>query len=74
MQITPTQYTGRKARVGGICFDQDRMRIFVGYCPNCNGKVVMSLDDAKAFANRYATEVDKHKVKRLLKTKIKFDI
>jgi hypothetical protein len=74
MQIAETQYTGRKAKVGRICFDRDRLRVFVGYCPDCRGKVVMSLDDAKQFANTYAKEAESHKVKKLFKTKIKFEV
>jgi hypothetical protein len=55
MKVQPTQYTGRKARIGGICFVNDRMVIFVGYCPECKGKVVMDLDEARSFANIYTT-------------------
>lgn len=74
MYKSQTQYTGRKARVGGICFNEDRMRVFAGYCPDCNGKVVMSLDEARHFANSYATEIAKRNVKRLLKARIKFEV
>ena len=74
MQVAQTQYTGRKARIGKICFDRDKLRVFVGYCPDCRGKVVMSLDEAKHFANSYATEVEHRSVKKLLKAKIKFEV
>lgn len=60
MKIVQTNYTGRKARVGNICFDnRDRMCVFVNYCPGCRGKVVMTLDEAKHFANRYKYEEEK---------------
>jgi hypothetical protein len=50
------------------------MRVFAGYCPDCRGKVVMSLDEARQFANSYSTEVAKRNVKSLLKAKIKFEV
>lgn len=74
MQVADTQYTGRKAKVGRICFNQDRLKVFAGYCPGCNGKVVMSLDEARHFANSYATEVEQRSIKKLLKAKIKFEV
>lgn len=64
------QYTGRKARVGRICFDEnDRMCVAVGYCPGCNGKVVMSIADARRFANLYADE--QSRAARMLKMRRK---
>lgn len=60
------QYTGRKARVGAICWSEEgRMRVFVGYCPACKGKVVLSLDDARKFADKYQAERGKIKNKVL---------
>lgn len=53
------QYTGRKAFIGKICFDEHgRMCVAVGYCPDCNGKVVMSLTDARHFADLYGNQAD----------------
>jgi hypothetical protein len=72
MQVAETQYTGRKAKVGRICFNDDKLRVFAGYCPDCNGKIVMTLDEAKHFANSYASEIESHSVKKLLKARIKF--
>ncbi len=47
---TNTQYTGRKARIGGICFDErGRLYVFVNYCPSCKGKVFYKMDEAKDF-------------------------
>lgn len=75
MKTIEMQYTGRKARVGGICFDNtDRLCVFVNYCPNCHAKVVMSLDEARQFANKYRTERDKISVKRFMKAKIKLQV
>lgn len=53
MQVQRVQYTGRRAKIGGICFIEDRMAVFVGYCPDCKGKVSMTLDEAREFANVY---------------------
>jgi len=57
MQVIKQQYTGRKATIGRVCFDEKgNMRVFVNYCPDCKGKVVMTLDEARRFASQYRTE------------------
>jgi hypothetical protein len=57
MRIQNVQYTGRKAKVGKICFVDNRLSVFVGYCPDdtCRAKLTMSLDEARDFANTYNT-------------------
>ena len=63
------QYTGRKAKIGKIAFDEnDRMVVFVGYCPRCNAKITMSIPDARKFANSYA---DESRANRLLRIRNK---
>ena len=71
MKVQPIQYTGRKARIGGICFINNRMAIFVGYCPECRGKIVMDLEEAREFSNIYATNKTRTSdrfIERLVKT------
>lgn len=66
--LTNTQYTGRKAKIGSICFDQSgRLHVFVNYCTNCHGKVIMELGEARDFSSRYRTESERLKNRRLLK-------
>lgn len=56
---------GRKARIGGLCFDEGRMMIFVGYHTypdGSTGKVLVSIDEAREFATRFGSEkADKRK-------------
>jgi shikimate kinase len=66
MKTLPSYYTGRKAKVGGICFDdRNRMHIFVAYCDGCRGKVLMTVDEAREFSDKYNT--NKKRTKRLVK-------
>lgn len=54
MKTLDINYTGRKAQTGRICFDEKgRMHIFVAYCPRCNGKVVMTREEAENFSLKY---------------------
>lgn len=65
--LTDTNYTGRKARPGRICFDsRGKMQIFVTYCDGCNGKVVMTTEEARLFSGQYITERKKTIDKLLL--------
>jgi len=58
--LTNSEYRGKKAKVGGLCFDEnDRMYIFVAYCPNCRGKVVMSRKEAEQFTKCHQCEQNK---------------
>jgi hypothetical protein len=41
------------------------MVVSVGYCPDCNAKIVLSIPDARILANLYADE--ESKAGRLLK-------
>lgn len=57
MQIIRVQFTGKKAKPGGITFDRNgHMGIFVDYCPQCHGKVIMEREEAEQFANKYHYE------------------
>lgn len=53
-----TQYTGRKSSTGKICFDErGKMGVFVEYCPDCRGKIIMELPEAKKFSKLYCQQV-----------------
>lgn len=55
--LTNFEYHGKKAKTGGLVFDEkDRMRIFVCYCDNCRGKVVMERNEAECFSKQYVAE------------------
>lgn len=55
--LTNFEYHGKKAKVGGICFDErDRLHIFVSYCESCRGKVILTRDEAELFAKMYYRE------------------
>lgn len=67
MKTLEVNYTGRKAQTGKICFDdRGRMHIFVTYCDTCNGKVIMTTDEARAFTRKYTVERKKMIDKLLL--------
>jgi hypothetical protein len=54
------EYHGKKAKIGGLCFDEsDRLHIFVTYCENCRGKVIITRSEAAFFAKRYNQEQNK---------------
>lgn len=54
MQTIPIMYTGKKAKVGGLTFNErGHMCYFVGYCECCRGKVTMTRAEAEQFANRF---------------------
>jgi hypothetical protein len=60
--LTDTEYRGKKAKIGGICFDErDRIQIFVSYCENCRGKVVLTREEAAYFAKKYY--IEQHKLR-----------
>lgn len=63
-----TQYTGRKATVGVLCFDENnRMCIFVGYCDSCKGKVTMSRNEAEVFAHKYRQITNKRDYRKFVR-------
>lgn len=63
-----TQYTGRKARTGVLCFDErGRMCIFVGYCDSCKGKVTMTRDEAEIFAHKYRQITNTRDYRRIVR-------
>lgn len=74
MKVEKIQSTGRRAKTGGICFVNNHLCVFVAYCPDCKGKVVCSLDEARDFANKYRTECERHTVKSILKKRVKLQI
>lgn len=62
-----TQYTGRKAKVGSLCFDeQGRMCVFVNYCDGCKGKVVLSRDEAEILSFKYKQITNKRQFKKIV--------
>jgi hypothetical protein len=62
-----TQYTGRKAKVGTLCFDESgRMQIFVNYCEDCKGKVVLTRQEAEIFSYKYKQITNKREYKKLV--------
>lgn len=66
--LTNFEYHGKKAKVGGLCFDEkDRMCIFVTYCDNCHGKVVFNRAEAAYFAKKYHQEANKIRTKLVIK-------
>lgn len=68
MQTLKPKYTGKKARTGGICFDeQNRMQIFISYCTGCDGKVLLSVDEARYFSRKYCDEMNKKRTKLLFR-------
>lgn len=47
-------YSGKKQHTGGLVTDESgRLYIFVAYCDSCNGKVVMTREEAKTFGRYY---------------------
>jgi hypothetical protein len=64
--LTNFEYHGKKAKIGGLCFDErDRMFIFVTYCSNCRGKVIFTREEAAYFAAKYHQEQNKLRTKVL---------
>jgi hypothetical protein len=62
-----TQFTGRKTKVGNICFDESgRMCVFVNYCEDCKGKVVLTRDEAELLSYKYRQITNKREFKRLI--------
>ena len=58
--LTNFEYHGKKAKIGGLCFDErDRMFIFVNYCDNCHGKVIFTREEAEMFSKQYYRESNK---------------
>lgn len=57
MKTQEINYTGRKAKTGRICFDEKgKMHVFVTYCDCCNGKLLMTIDEARTFSREYAAK------------------
>jgi len=70
-----TQFTGRKQRAGAICFDESgRLCIFVNYCEDCKGKVVMKREEAEVFAHQYRQITNTREYKRLLRDIKKYQL
>jgi len=58
--LTNFEYHGKKAKIGGLCFDErDKMYIFVNYCDNCHGKVIFTREEANYFAHKFYRESNK---------------
>lgn len=57
MKTLKLNYTGRKARIGKVCFDEKgHMVVFFNYCPDCNAKVVCSRAEAEQFSALWQAE------------------
>lgn len=67
MKAVVINYTGKKAKVGNLAFDTGRLGIFVGYCGNCKAKIIMDLEEARAFADRYQHQQNKIRTKMIIK-------
>ena len=51
--ITKNEFRGRKQKVGSVCFtDHGRLAFFLGYCPDCHGKVIAQPDEVKLLMRR----------------------
>lgn len=64
---TKTNNRGRKAKIGGLCFDEGKMMIFAGYhqFPDGRvGKILLNLDEARVFANRIGVDPAKSKARK----------
>jgi len=49
--------TGRKQRLGRVCFDDNgKMCFFMGYCTSCNSKLVASRGDAEKLVSCIGSE------------------
>jgi hypothetical protein len=57
MTVKPINSRGRKAKVGGVCYDGTRLAFFAGYnnCQECGieGKVLISIDDARTLGQKF---------------------
>lgn len=55
MTVQSVNYRGRKGLVGNVCFSNEGLAFFAGYheceCGN-RGKILLSLDDARALARK----------------------
>lgn len=61
---------GRKANIGGMCFDEGKMMVFVGYhaCKaNETGKILVTIDEARQLAKKIGTDCKTSKRQRLVK-------
>jgi hypothetical protein len=66
--LTNFTYTGKKQQIGGIIFDEnDRLFVFVTYCPNCRAKVLFTRPEAREFARQYRDEQNKIRTKLVIK-------
>lgn len=61
---------GRKARIGGICFDEGKMMIFAGYHyfpDGKTGKILLDLAEARELANRIGYDRKRERRKELIR-------
>ena len=48
--LTTNEFRGRKQKVGSICFTETgRLAFFLGYCPDCKGKVIARPEEVKVL-------------------------
>lgn len=63
-----TTYRGRKAKVGGVCFtDTGRLAFFLDYCPCCQGKIMLDVQESEEFARKFF-RAKRHNLKQRLAT------
>jgi hypothetical protein len=70
VQSIKIYYTGKRAKTGGLCYDdRGRLQVFVAYCDNCHNKVIMDLREAEDFAYKWHTSKrqNKHLFNKLYK-------
>ena len=44
------------------------MHVFVSYCTECRGKVLMTLDEARGFSKKYRDDQDKMRTRKIMKS------
>lgn len=59
MTVQPINSRGRKAKIGGVCYDGSRLAFFAGYseCKECGvqGKVLISVEDARLLGRKFGS-------------------
>ena len=66
MKVVDVNFNGKKAKCGNLTFDTGRLGVFLCYCTTCHKKLILTLEEAEQFANKYATIRNKHKTRTLL--------
>ena len=67
MKLVDVNFNGKKAKCGNITFDTGRLGVFLCYCETCHKKLILTIDEAEQFANKYATVRKTHKNRTLMR-------